>query len=105
MTLLASDSIAASQNNWAHVYSKNTGLSETVSWTTNIKKNSDMNLSSVSKYSINRRTGGQAQTSGSQNNLNAFSQSVSLELTAYSNTGWLIATNLNYTYTNNHTAA
>src|SRR5450432_3138367 len=38
-TLLAQDSVAASENDYAHVYSKNTGLSETVSWTTNIKKN------------------------------------------------------------------
>jgi hypothetical protein len=104
-TLLAQDSIAAAENNYAHVYSKNTGLSETISWTTNIKKNFDMNFSTVSKYSINRRSGAPAQKSNTQNNLNAFSQAFSAELTAYTNNGWLIAANFDYTYTNNNAAA
>ena len=104
-TLLAQDSIAAADNNFAHVYSKNTGLSETISWTTNIKKNFDMNFSSASKYNINIRTGATGQPSKSQNNLNAFSQTLSAELTAYTNSGWLIAATLDYTYTNNNAAA
>jgi Outer membrane protein beta-barrel family/Carboxypeptidase regulatory-like domain len=104
-TLLATDSLDAAENNYAHVYSKNTGLSETISWTTNIKKNFDMNFSSTSKYSINQRTGGPPQPSKSQNNLNAFSQSFSAEITAYTNNGWLISTNFDYTYTNNNAAA
>ncbi len=106
-TLLAQDSIAAAENNYAHVFSKNTGLSETISWTTNIKKNFDMNFSSASKYSINRRSGapGQPKNSTTQNNLNAFSQTFSAEFTAYTNNGWLIAANFDYTYTNNNSAA
>ncbi len=104
-TLLAADSLDAADNNYAHVYSKNTGLSETISWTTNIKKNFDMNFSSTSKYSINTRSGGTGQKSNTQNNLNAFSQSFSAEITAYTNSGWLIATTLDYTYTNNNAAA
>jgi hypothetical protein len=103
-TLLAQDSASAAENNYSHVYAKNTGLSETISWTTNIKKNFDMNLSTVSKYTINRRSGS-VQSTQSQNNLNAFSQSVSLELTAYTNSGWLFAADLDYTYTNNNAAA
>jgi hypothetical protein len=104
-TLLAQDSLAATENNYAHVFSKNTGLSETISWTTNIKKNFDMNFSTVSKYSINRRSGAPSQNSNTQNNLNAFSQSFSAELTAYTNNGWLIAATFDYTYTNNNAAA
>jgi hypothetical protein len=104
-SLLAADSIAAAEDNWSHVYSKNTGLSETISWTTNIKKNFDMNLSTVSKYSINKRTGQTGLKSAQQGNLNAFSQTVSLDLTAYTNGGWLFAANLDYTYTNNNAAA
>ena len=104
-TLLAADSLAAAANAWSHVYSKNTGLAETISWTTNIKKNFDMNLSSVSKYSINHRTGNTNVKSNAQTDLNAFSQSFSLELTLNTNSGWLFAANLDYTYSNNKSAA
>ena len=104
-TLLAQDSTAAAENNYAHVFARNSAVAETISWTTNIKKNFDMNLSSVSKYNINNRTGEPVTKSNQQNNLNVFSQSFSLELTAYTNSGWLFAANLDYTYTNNHAAA
>ena len=104
-TLLAQDSAAAAENDYAHVYSKNTGLSETISWTTNIKKNFDMNFSSTSKYNINYRSAIPGQYKNPQNNLNAFSQAFSVELTAYTNSGWLVAATLDYTYTNNHAAA
>jgi hypothetical protein len=104
-TLLAQDSTAAAENNYTHVFTRNSSLAETISWTTNIKKNFDMNLSSVSKYNINNRNGEPAGKSNQQNNLNVFSQSFSMELTAYTNSGWLFAANLDYTYTNNHSAA
>ena len=104
-TLLAQDSIAAAQNNYAHVYARNTGLAETISWTTNIKKNFDMNFSSVSRYTINGRTGAPGQPNGSQSSLNAFSQSFTAEFTLYSNNGWIFAANFDYTYTNNKAAA
>jgi hypothetical protein len=104
-TLLAQDSLAAVANDYAHVYSKNTGLSETISWTTNIKKNFDMNISSASKYNINYRSAIPGQYKNPQTNLNAFTQAISVELTAYTNSGWLIAATLDYTYTNNQSAA
>jgi hypothetical protein len=104
-TLLAQDSISAAENNYAHVFSKNTALTETISWTTNIKKNFDMNFSSASKYNINRRSGAPGQSLSTQNNLNAFSETFSAEITAYTNSGWLIAANFDYTYTNNNSAA
>ena len=104
-TLLATDSMTAAQNNYSHVYAKSTGLSETLSWTTNLKKNFDMNFSSKSQYTINQQTGAPTKSSGSQSNLNAFSETLSAEITAYTNNGWLVAADLDYTYTNNHSAA
>lgn len=78
-----------------HDYVRNTTLSETVSWTTNIKKNFDMNLSAASNYNIARNS------LHPQQNLNYFSQVINAEITAYTNSGWLIATNFTYTYTDN----
>ncbi|HEX9514393.1 MAG TPA: outer membrane beta-barrel protein [Puia sp.] len=101
-TLQARDSAEALQNLFQHLYSKNTTLSQTISWTTNIKKNFDMNFSSTSQYNINKRTGGAstAKSPQGQSSLNSFSQILSAEITAYTNSGWLIATTLDYTYTN-----
>lgn len=82
---------------YQHDYTRNTSLSETISWTTNIKKNFDMNFSSSSNYNIARNT------LNSNQSLNYFSQKFSAEITAYSNKGWLIAANFDYTYSNNHT--
>ena len=78
-----------------HDYARNTTLSETVSWTTNIKKNFDMNLSYSPNYTIARNS------LHPQQNFNYFSQVVNTEITAYTNNGWLIATNFTYTYTDN----
>jgi hypothetical protein len=78
-----------------HDYSRNTTFSETVSWTTNIKKNFDMNLSAASNYTIARNS---LQPTL---NLDYFSQVVTAEITAYTNSGWLIASDFTYTYTNN----
>ncbi|HEY4286663.1 MAG TPA: outer membrane beta-barrel protein [Puia sp.] len=89
------DSAVAGINGYQHDYSKNTTLSETLSWTTNIKKNFDMNLSSTSNYTIARNT------LHPQQDFNYFSQVVQAEITAYTNSGWLIATNFTYTYTDN----
>ena len=104
-TLLAQDSTAAAANEYAHVFSHNSSLAETISWTTNLKKNLDVNFSSVSSYGLNRRTGSPQTSSSSTGNLNVFTQTFTMELTAYTNSGWLIAADLNYTYTNNHAAA
>jgi hypothetical protein len=87
-------SLQAPLSSYLHVYTKNTSLAETISWTTNIKKNFDMNFSSTSTYNI---------AENGKQNLNYFSQILSAEFTAYSNKGWIIATNFDYTYTNNRT--
>ena len=81
-----------------HDWTRNTGLSEAVSWTTNIKKNFDMNFSATSNYTIARNS------LRPQQNLNYFSQVIDAEITAYTNSGWLIATTFTYTYTDNQVA-
>jgi hypothetical protein len=94
---LADTSRISSKVIYQHDYTRNTGLSETISWTTNIKKNFDMNFSSSSTYNIARNT------LNSNQSLNYFLQKFSAEITAYTNKGWLIATTFDYTYSNNHT--
>jgi hypothetical protein len=81
---------------YEHSYTHNTLLGETVSFTTNIKKNFDMNFSYGANYTIARNSLQPNQ------NLNYFSQKISTEITAYTNNGWLIAANFDYLYTNNH---
>jgi len=95
-TLRATDSTEAAKNNYLHLYTKNTTLSETISWTTNIKKNFDMNFSSTTTYNMGHST----SITGTPYNQNSFSQVLSAEITAYTNSGWLIATTFDYTYTN-----
>ena len=79
---------------YLHNYTKTTTMAETISWTTNIKKNFDMNFSSASTYNI---------ATNSRQDIHYFSQVLSAELTAYTDKGWLIAANFDYTYTNNNT--
>ena len=109
-TLLAQDSLSAAAGRYAHEYTKNTGLNETIRWTTNIKKNFDMNFSSTTGYTINKNPGvtrGPASSDSSKNqqtissstNLNYFTETLSAEFTAYTNSGWLIAATFDYTYT------
>jgi Outer membrane protein beta-barrel family/Carboxypeptidase regulatory-like domain len=80
-----------------HDYTRTTALSETISWTTNIKKNFDMNLSTASNYTIARNSLRPNQ------NLDYFSEVVNAEITAYTNSGWLVATTFTYTYSDNKT--
>ena len=81
---------------YQHVYNRNTVLGETISWTTNIKKNFDMNFSSASTYTFLNST--------LAKNQGYFSQNFTAEFTAYTNKGWLIAATFNYTYTDTRVA-
>jgi hypothetical protein len=80
-----------------HDYTRNTSLAETISWTTNIKKNFDMNLSSALNYNIARNSIRPAS------DFDYWSEVVDAEFTAYTNSGWLVASTFTYTYTDNHT--
>ncbi|HLZ88001.1 MAG TPA: outer membrane beta-barrel protein, partial [Puia sp.] len=109
-SLLAQDSLSAADNRYAHEYTRNTGLNETIKWTTNIRKNFDMNFSSTTGYTINKNPGVQRSKSdssktgsvSSSTNLNTFTETLSAEFTAYTNSGWLIAASFDYTYTYTH---
>ncbi len=110
-SLQATDSAAAAANFYSHLYTRNTVLSEGVTWTTNIKKNFDMNFSSTSAYTINGNTGLPTSTRPKSdsavsvnNNLNSFTETLSTEFTAYTNNGWLIAATFDYIYTFNHSS-
>lgn len=88
---------SAKGGTFQHDWSRTTGLSEGLTWTTNIKKNFDMNLSATSTYNILRNS--LKPTA----DFDYFTESVDAEVTAYTNSGWLIATTFTYNYTNNHT--
>jgi hypothetical protein len=89
---------SSTQVDYSHDYVRNTLLAETVSWTTNIKKNFDMNFSYAINYNIARNSINPRQ------NLDYFSHKFSMEVTAYTNSGWLIATTFDYTYTDTRVA-
>ena len=80
-----------------HDYTRNTSLAETISWTTNIKKNFDMNLSSALNYNIARNS------IRPSSDFDYWSEVVEAEFTAYTNSGWLAASTFTYTYSDNHT--
>jgi hypothetical protein len=79
-----------------HDYVKNTTLGETISWTTNIKKNFDMNFSYNPVYTISTNSIQPSQ------NENFFKQVFSSEFTAYTNNGWLMAAEFDYTIFNTY---
>jgi hypothetical protein len=83
--------------NYQHDYTRNTVLTETISWTTNIKKNFVMNLSSALNYNIARNS------LRPSTDFDYWSEVVNSEFTAYTNSGWLAAATFTYTYVNNHT--
>jgi hypothetical protein len=79
-----------------HDYLHNTTLGETISWTTNIKKNFDMNFSYNPIYTISTNS---IQSSANEN---FFKQVFSSEFTAYTNNGWLVAAEFDYTFFNTY---
>jgi uncharacterized membrane protein YgcG len=70
-------------------------LSETVKWTTNLKNNFDMNLSTSFAYNPIRNTISPAQ------NTNYTTQTLAADFTVYSNNGWIIASDFDYTHYGN----
>jgi uncharacterized membrane protein YgcG len=64
---------------------------ETVKWTTNLKNNFDMNLSTSFSYNPIRNTLSTAQKQ------NYMTYSLAADFTAYSNNGWTIASDFDYT--------
>ena len=79
-------------------YTKNTSLGENIKWTTNLKDNFDMNFSANSTYNIAR------YTLRPTSNANYYSLGLSTDFTYYTNNGWLVANDFDYTYSNNNAA-
>ncbi|MDE3236608.1 MAG: TonB-dependent receptor family protein [Bacteroidota bacterium] len=81
--------------NLASNFTRNTTLGETIKWTTNLKDNFDMNFSSSTTYNIARYTLQPKQ------NIDYLSQTFSAEFTYYTHSGWIVATDFDYTYYGN----
>lgn len=79
-------------------FTYNTGLAETIRWTTNLSSHFDMNLSTSSTYTIARNSLQTAQ------NLNYYTQVLSAELTYYDTKGWIVSGEFDYTYNGNRSA-
>ncbi|MEO8172803.1 MAG: outer membrane beta-barrel family protein [Sediminibacterium sp.] len=67
-------------------------LSETVKWTTNLKNNFDMNLSTTFAYNPIRNSLSPTQ------NTNYMTQTLAADFTVYSNNGWIVASDFDYTH-------
>lgn len=72
-------------------FTTNYTIGETVKFTTNLKKNFDMNFSATPTYNIVR------YSLQSGNNDNYFSQNLRVGATYYTTTGWLLESDFNYT--------
>ncbi len=72
-------------------YTKSSVIGETIKWTTNLKKNFDMNLST--SYSLNPVR----STLSSNQNTDYTTWSTAADFTVYSNNGWIIASDFDLT--------
>ncbi|MES2005209.1 MAG: outer membrane beta-barrel protein [Bacteroidota bacterium] len=79
-------------------YTKNTALSQTIKWTTNLKNNFDVNFSATTSYYIARNSLQSTQ------NANYYTETLGTEITYFSNSGWIVACDFDYTYSGNHAA-
>jgi hypothetical protein len=79
-------------------YTRNTILGQTVKWTTNIKKNFDMNLSTSYTYNPVRNTLSPNQ------NTNFTTWSMAADFTLYSDKGWIISSDFDLTKYGNRPA-
>ncbi len=71
---------------------QNYAIGETVKFTTNLKENFDMNFSATPTYNIVKYSVNPDQ------NQNYFSQSLSVDATYYTNSGWLLSPSFDYTF-------
>ena len=100
LSFITNVSYSQSQNlvDSASNYTRSTTMGETISWTTNLKDNFDVNFKSSTSYNIAKYTLQPTQ------NANYFTQVLSAEATWYSKSGWMIAAQFDYTYYGNRTA-
>lgn len=76
----------------AHSYNKNTTLSETIQWTTNLANNFDMNFRGTYSYSPVRNS------LSPQNNTNYTQATIGTDFTLYSNSGWQLSSDIDYSH-------
>ena len=89
-----SQNLVDNQSNFTY----NTALGESLSWTTNLKDNFDVNFKSTTTYNIAKYTLQPTQ------NADYLTQTLSVEATCYSKSGWMLATQFDYTYNGNRSA-
>lgn len=77
---------------------RSTTITETVKWTTNLKNNFDMNLSA--SYGINPIR----NSLSTSQNTNYTTASLAADFTLYSNNGWILASDFDYTHYGNRPA-
>lgn len=82
-----SQSLLQNQSN----YTRSTILAQTIKWTTNLKNNFDMNLSSTYSYNPVRSTLSPNQ------NTNFTTLTLAADFTVYSNNGWIVASDFDLT--------
>ncbi len=76
----------------ASSFTKNTILSETVQWTTNLANNFDMNFRGTFAYNPIRNS------LNVQSNVNYTQLTIGTDFTLYSNNGWLLTSDIDYTH-------
>lgn len=73
-------------------YTRNTSVGGMISWTTNLKEKWDINFVSNSLYNLAN------YTLQPELNANFFSQFLSVEATYYTKSGWILSSDIDYTY-------
>lgn len=87
-TKMQSQSLLNNESN----YNRNTTIGSSIIWTTNLKEKWDINFTSNTSFNLARYTLQPSQDA------DYFSQYVSTEITYFTKSGWLLATDFDYTY-------
>jgi len=74
-------------------FNTNTSFSETIRWSTNLQKSWDLNFTTVPGYNVSTYTISQGNS-----NANYYQQSTTFAGTWYTNSGWEIASDFDYTF-------
>jgi len=100
LSFITNVSYSQSQNlvDSASNYTRSSVMGETISWTTNLQDNIDVNFKSSTNYNIAKYTLQPTQ------NADYITQVISAEATWYSKSGWMIAAQFDYTYYGNRSA-
>jgi hypothetical protein len=92
-TLVSTDTSKAINN-----FSRNTNFGENIKWTTNLKDHFDLNISAGVTYYIARNTMNPTLNS------NYFTYNGVMDVTYYTNSGWIFTSDFSYSYSGNRPA-